>query len=613
MAEGTRKLSFKNSTLSKSMALLTKGDKLKVYAVSLIQTFLGFLDLAAIAIFGILGALTISGIESNQPGSKVQTVLKILHIQNLSFQNQASLLGLAAIVLLVSKTIFSMYLTKKTLYFLSFRSAKLSGATISKLLSAPLLQIQKRTSQEIVYSLTTGISSLTLGVIGAMVLLISDTSLLLVLSVALFAFDPLLALMTVVLFSLMAILIYVLLNKRAEQLGSDNARLAIRGNMLILELLNTFREQSVRNRKYFYSESIKINREEFSSVAAGTSFLPYIGKYVLETTVIVGCVVISAFQFYLYDAYQAVTTLSIFVAAGMRIAPAVLRIQQGAIQIRVDSASAENTRKLLEELQALEGINPPEVESDFLHTGFDSSVRLENLQFTYPKADRPAISEVNLEIHPGQVVAIVGPSGAGKSTLVDLILGVIEPDSGKVYISGVPPQQVLAKFPGACAYVPQDVFISDGTIAQNIAIGFGESSLNLEQINKAIDIAQLRSVIDSLPSGIDSPVGERGNRLSGGQRQRLGVARSLYTNPKLLVLDEATSALDGQTESDISDSISAMRGQVTVILIAHRLSTVRKADKVVYIDGGKIHAIGTFDEVRNQVKDFDSQAALMGL
>ena len=263
MAEGTRKLSFKNSTLSKSMALLTKGDKLKVYAVSLIQTFLGFLDLAAIAIFGILGALTISGIESNQPGSKVQTVLKILHIQNLSFQNQASLLGLAAIVLLVSKTIFSMYLTKKTLYFLSFRSAKLSGATISKLLSAPLLQIQKRTSQEIVYSLTTGISSLTLGVIGAMVLLISDTSLLLVLSVALFAFDPLLALMTVVLFSLMAILIYVLLNKRAEQLGSDNARLAIRGNMLILELLNTFREQSVRNRKYFYSESIKINREEF--------------------------------------------------------------------------------------------------------------------------------------------------------------------------------------------------------------------------------------------------------------------------------------------------------------------------------------------------------------
>ena len=126
------------------MALLTKGDKLKVYAVSLIQTFLGFLDLAAIAIFGILGALTISGIESNQPGSKVQTVLKILHIQNLSFQNQASLLGLAAIVLLVSKTIFSMYLTKKTLYFLSFRSAKLSGATISKLLSAPLLQIQKR-------------------------------------------------------------------------------------------------------------------------------------------------------------------------------------------------------------------------------------------------------------------------------------------------------------------------------------------------------------------------------------------------------------------------------------------------------------------------------------
>ena len=613
MAEGTRKLSFKNSTLSKSMALLTKGDKLKVYVVSLIQTFLGFLDLAAVAIFGILGALTISGIESNQPGNKVQSVLKILHIENLTFQKQASLLGLGAIVLLVSKTIFSMYLTKKTLYFLSFRSAKLSGATISKLLSAPLLQIQKRTSQEIVYSLTTGISSLTLGVIGAMVLLISDTSLLLVLSIALFAFDPILALMTVVLFSFMAILIYVLLNKRAAQLGSDNSRLAIRGNMLILELLNTFREQSVRNRKYYYSESIRTNREEFSSVAAGTSFLPYIGKYVLETTVIVGCVVISAFQFYLYDAYQAVTTLSIFVAAGMRIAPAVLRIQQGAIQIRVDSASAENTRKLLEELQELEGINPPEVENDFLHKGFSASVSLENLQFTYPKSEEPAISGVNLEINPGQVVAIVGPSGAGKSTLVDLILGVIAPDVGSIQISGLPPQNVLAQFPGACAYVPQDVFISDGTIAQNIAIGFAEPSFDLERINRAIDIAQLRSVIDSLAGGIDSPVGERGNRLSGGQRQRLGVARSLYTNPKLLVLDEATSALDGQTESDISSSILELKGTTTVVMIAHRLSTVRFADKVIYIDEGKILAQGTFDEVREEVPNFEKQAKLMGL
>ena len=607
------KFLLSNSALSNSLELLTKADKAKVYLVCLVQTFLGFLDLAAVAIFGILGALTISGIQSNEPGATVNSVLTFLHIQNLSFQRQASLLGLLAVLLLISKTLFSIYLTKKTLYFLSFRSAKLAGTTIARLLSAPMLEIQRRTSQEIVYALTTGISTLTLGVIGAMVLLISDTSLLIVMSIALFLLDPILALMTVLLFSLIAFFIYLLLNKKARKLGGEISNLSILGNQLILEVLNTYREQSVRNRKYFYSENIKKNRERYSHIAAQTSFMPYIGKYVLETTVIVGCIGISAFQFYRHDAYQAVATLSIFVAAAMRITPAILRIQQGAIQIRVDSATAENTRIFLKELESFNPILAPSKVNDFLHHDFNSSIDISNLEFTYPGAKIAAISGVNLNILPGQVVAFVGPSGAGKSTLVDLILGVISPDKGNVKISGLSPQAAMETYPGACAYVPQDVFIIEGTVAQNVAIGFEASTFDLERMQRAITIAKLEDVIQTLPNGVNSEVGERGSRLSGGQRQRLGVARSLYTNPKLLVLDEATSALDGQTEADVSESIAAMRGEVTVILIAHRLSTVRKADQVVYIDQGKILATGTFDHVRKTVKDFDSQAALMGL
>jgi ABC-type multidrug transport system fused ATPase/permease subunit len=605
--------SISDTELFKSLDLLAKSDKIKVYIVCMIQTFLGFLDLAAVAIFGVLGALTISGIESNEPGANVYSVLEIMHIQNLTFQQQASILGLIAILLLVSKTIFSVYLTKKTLFFLSFRSAALSGRAVSKLLAAPMLEIQKRTTQEIVFALTTGISTLTLGVIGAMVLLISDTSLLLVMSIALFILDPVLALMTVSLFSLIALLIYVLLSKKARQLGGEVSNLSIEGNQLILEVLNTYREQSVRNRTHFYSESIKKNRERFSFVAAQTSFMPYIGKYVLETTVIVGCIGISAFQFYRHDAYQAVATLSIFVAAAMRIAPAILRIQQGAIQIKIDSATAENTRKLLIELEKFDSTLVPSNENDFLHQDFNSSIKISNLDFTYPGSRVPAISEVNLDILQGQVIAFVGPSGAGKSTLVDIILGVISPDNGEVTISGLSPRDAMEAYPGACAYVPQDVFIIEGTVAQNIAIGFDADNLNYERIQTAISVAKLDEVIKSLPNGINSLVGERGSRLSGGQRQRLGVARSLYTNPKLLVLDEATSALDGQTEADISESISAMRGEVTVILIAHRLSTVRKADQVVYVDKGRVLAIGSFDHVRSIVRDFDSQAALMGL
>jgi ABC-type multidrug transport system fused ATPase/permease subunit len=606
-------LTLLDSAIVKSLALLTRADKIKVYFVCLIQTFLGFLDLAAVAIFGILGALTISGIESNEPGTKVKLVLNWLQIDHLNFQQQASLLGLCAIFLLVSKTLLSMYLTRKTLYFLSYRSAKLAGETVSKLLSLPMLDIQKRTSQEIVYSLTVGISTLTLGVIGSMVLLISDTSLLIVMSVALFILDPVLALMTIALFSIIALLIYLMLNKRAKVLGIQSAQLSVDGNMMILEVLATLREQFVRHRMHFYAKNIKFNRSQISNVAAETSFMPYIGKYVLETAVIVGCIGIAAFQFYRHDAYQAVATLSIFVAAAMRIAPAVLRIQQGAIQIKVDSASAEKTRLLLTELQPAEGIFEPSENFDFSHEGFKGRVYLEDLKYIYPGSRAFAIDSVSMEISPGQVVAIVGPSGAGKSTLVDLILGVISPASGSITISGATPREILEAYPGACGYVPQEVFIIDGSIAENIAIGFETDTFDYERMAEVVRIAQLENLIESFPMGLEERVGERGSKLSGGQRQRLGIARSLYTNPKLLILDEATSALDGQTEADISNAISAMRGDVTIILIAHRLSTVRKADQVVYLENGKVISTGSFEKVRNDVRNFDSQAELMGL
>ena len=615
MSEKKKRFSsfFMGSALGQSLALLGKGDKRKVYLVCLIQTFLGFLDLAAVAIFGVLGAIAISGLESNQPGAKVQTVLRILNIDHLEFQTQAALLAIFAITLLVGKTIFSMYITKRTLYFLSYRSAKLSSTTFSKLLSAPLLFIQKRNSQETLYALTTGISTLTLGVIGSLVLLISDTSLLLVMTVALLFLDPFLAMMTIVMFSGIALFIFILLNKRARELGVKNSQLAISGNTLIIEFLSTFREQTVRNRQYFYSDKIRNNRTQFSNVAAETSFMPYISKYILETTVIIGCIAIAAFQFYRHDAYQAVATLSIFIAAAMRIAPAILRIQQSAIQIRVDSATAENTRILLNELNDYSGLFEVTPPNDFDHEGFVATVVLEDVNFTYPNSHRSAVQSVSLEINSGQVVAIVGPSGSGKSTLVDLILGVLKPDTGSIEISGCSPAAAIAKFPGACAYVPQDVFLIDGSISENISIGYEESQVSHERINAAIQIAQLEALVNSLPGRLSAQVGERGSKLSGGQKQRLGVARSLYTNPKLLVLDEATSALDGQTEADFSEAISAMKGNVTVILIAHRLSTVRKADLVVYIDEGKIQSLGTFEQVRKEVTNFDTQAALMGL
>jgi ABC-type multidrug transport system fused ATPase/permease subunit len=297
----------------------------------------------------------------------------------------------------------------------------------------------------------------------------------------------------------------------------------------------------------------------------------------------------------------------------MRIAPAMLRIQQSAIQIRMDTAKAESTFRLI---QALDSVpEPAETELHSRKAGhmFGAVVELSDVSFSYPNSDVPAVRNVNLSLGAGKTLAIVGPSGSGKSTLADLILGVLEPEDGKVTISGIPPQSAIKNWPGSIGYVPQDVYIVSGSILQNVALGFSIEEVDENAVWKSLALAKLDQLVRSHPDGIHMQVGERGVGLSGGQRQRLGIERALYTGPQLLVLDEATSALDGQTEIALSNSINELKGGVTVILIAHRLSTVRDADQVLYLKNGSGVACGSFEQVRAAVPDFDIQAKLLGL
>jgi ABC-type bacteriocin/lantibiotic exporter with double-glycine peptidase domain len=315
----------------------------------------------------------------------------------------------------------------------------------------------------------------------------------------------------------------------------------------------------------------------------------------------------------LQDATHAVSTLSVFLAAGTRIAPAALRLQQSAIQIKGSLGNANITLELIDQLGDVSAV--PEVRDhvDIAHEGFMPSILVSSLNFTYPLSDKKAVHEVNLEIKPGNFGAVVGSSGAGKTTLIDLLLGVLRPDTGSVRVSNLSPQDAVNKWPGAIGYVPQDVSISNGTIRQNIALGYPIESAADDLVISAINVAQLDTLVDGLALGLDSEVGEKGSKLSGGQRQRLGIARALFTKPKILVMDEATSALDGETESDIANAIKSLRGKTTVLIIAHRLSSVRNADQVIFMANGTITAKGTFTQVREITPEFDRQANLMGL
>jgi ABC-type multidrug transport system fused ATPase/permease subunit len=341
--------------------------------------------------------------------------------------------------------------------------------------------------------------------------------------------------------------------------------------------------------------------------------MPNISKYVIEIAFTLGTMAVAALQFILNDSAQAVGSLTLFLAAGSRIVPAILRVQQNLVSINGSIVRAKPTIDLFRATDPSFSIPEYYSQADFVHAGFESTISMKNVSFVYPDSEANVLSNITLDIKPGATVAVVGPSGAGKSTLVDLLLGIYIPSEGEVRISGKSPAEAVKQWPGAIGYVPQEVVLSSGSISSNISSGFDNSIELNDQILSALEISQLQTFVNSIPLGSDTPVGERGGNLSGGQRQRVGIARAMFTKPKLLVLDEATSALDGQTESEISDAIQGLKGRVTLILIAHRLSTVMSADQIIYLEAGRIRAQGTFAEVRSAVPDFDKQARLMGL
>ena len=601
------------SSLGRAIKILSRADQRKIVTITVLQILMGVLDLFGVIAIGLLGALSVTGLQSSSPGDRVSAVLRILQIENATFREQAIILGISAVVLLVGRTILSIFFTRRTLFFLSRRGAKISADLISRLLSQSLLIVQSRSTQETVYAVTTGVERIVLQVLGTTVLWIADLALLCVMMVGLLVVDPVTAISTFLVFSLVGYFLYKFMHVRAGNLGIENSILSIKSNEKIVEVFASYRESVVRNRRDYYAREMGLLRYSLASTSAELAFLPYVSKYVIETTVVAGAVLIGAVQFFFQDASHAIGTLAIFLAAGTRIAPAVLRLQQGTLNIKSGLGVASPTLDLIEALGNASMTENIDDKVDVIHKGFNSEINIEDVSLTYPNKIVPAIANVSLTIPAGSSIAFVGPSGAGKTTMIDVLLGVLIPDSGSVLVSGLPPLFAVAKWPGAVSYVPQDVVISAGTIRENIALGYPMEEATDELVMGALKVAHLDEFVASLPDGIDTQVGERGASISGGQRQRLGIARAMFTRPHLLVLDEATSSLDGETEASISDAIHALRGSTTVVIIAHRLSTVRNADKVVYLSNGRALATGTFEEVRNAVPDFDLQAKIMGL
>ena len=592
--------------------LLSRRDRFLLVVTTLITISLAILDLFGVLLIGVISSLSITSLGNGQIGDRVSKALRFLQIDNLDFESQAIVVGLIAALLLITKTILSLFLIRKTMFFMARRAASMSADLISRYFSISVSEINRRSAQTSIYALTTGVNSVMVGVVGASIALISDISLLLVMGMGLFLVDPITAFSTAIIFGFVAFILYKNMHKKIQELGEQQGLLQIEVSQRIFEAINSYRELLVGDRRGYYARQIGNLRYKLADGGVTISFMAMISKYILEITLVLSALLLALYQFSTSTAFRAIATITIFIAASTRIIPAILRLQQGMLGMKVALAQAKPTISLIEELSKIPHENWQIRALSRIHTGFLPTAQVSSVSFAYENSAE-VLKKVNLKANSGEFIAIVGGSGAGKTTLVDVMLGALEPQTGEVKISGLSPRVAFSQWPGAVAYVPQDSPVINGTIRENLSLGYPAKEVVDQYCWESLKQAHLDDFVKSLPNQLDTYVGDRGTRLSGGQKQRLGIARALITNPKLLILDEATSSLDGITESEISEELRNLKGEVTLIVIAHRLSTVVNADRIYFVDSGILKGVGTFSELKAAHPEFLEQASLMGL
>ena len=599
--------------IRKVLLLLNRSDRYKLGLVLIINTGLAFLDLIGVALIGITSAILIRGLQGLAAGDQVTRFLELLNLNELPQRHLLLLLGGCAISFFILKTILSVYFLRRTLRYMSTRTAQISSSLVSKMLNRPVEKIFIKPIQHQIYNVTGGVERLVGGAVTSLVVIASDLVLLLVILIGLMLVDPVTSIGTFFVFTGIGFLLYFLLHKRVAILNSKFAYQNIYFNQKVSEGINSFRDLFIKGGREFYVNEIRKTKMRLAGYDAEIKFLPNISKYTIEISVILGIAVVAGIQFYLFDSNRAIAVISVFLAASTRIAPAIIRLQQNVIAVKSSLSAAKPTLELIDELNGVEELERIETVISTNHANFSPRIKLSNLKFIYSDATENTIQDISLEIGEGKFIALVGPSGGGKSTLIDLILGLLAPSSGSVTISGLTPVDAIKKWPGSIGYVPQDVFIENSTVKENICLGFNPESVSDDLVWQALQLADLSDFVKSLAGQLSYRISDAGKNLSGGQRQRLGIARALLTKPKIVIFDEATSALDAKTENRVSESILKLTGECTVIFIAHRLSVVRSADMIFYIDKGKIVNQGTFEELRSINADFNNQANFMGI
>jgi ABC-type multidrug transport system fused ATPase/permease subunit len=575
-----------------TLSFFEKEDKIKLSIIFILMFFSALIEMVGIG--SILPFITIlSNPESIHTNELLRFLYQFLHFSSVS--SFIVFLGLAFVFFILLSNVSKALITYVAKKFTLLRIHKLSVNLLTKYLYAPYEFFVTHNSSELLRNIQKEVNNVVGNVLNPFMDIVSRGLISFLLIILLVMVNPLIALITAVVIIGSYSVLYTLIRKTIERLGRERLVVEGKSTKALLEAFGGIKDIQILGREYHFIEDFSVPTKQYALSYAINELLSDLPKYILETLIFGLMVLFATFYFLLVKDFSTILqTFTLFALAGYRLMPSIQSVFRGIASLNYFTSSVDTLKEHFRM-----PIYLPAPEKGETKLRLREGIRLIDISFRYATASEALFQNINMTIPAHSTIGIAGRTGSGKSTLVDIIIGLLRPQEGTILIDDTPlSENNIRSWRRNIGYVPQFIFLSDDTVRHNIAFGFSDTEINNGAVERAAKMAHIHDfIMNELPQGYDTVIGERGVRLSGGQRQRLGIARALYHEPEILIFDEATSALDTITERAILEAIEELQHSKTIIIIAHRLTTIEKCDRIYLLEQGKIVAEGNYTEL----------------
>jgi ABC-type multidrug transport system fused ATPase/permease subunit len=583
--------------LKRLAVVLDRSAKMKFLFFSVGSVFIAVLEAIGVFLFLPLTQLLLTKSATKIPGSAKW----LNHVVSDPTQGRvaAYLAGIVFIVFVV-KSFAAIMLLNWTIKYVLNEEARLARRVFSAYMNAPYTFHLQHNSAELQRTLNESLLLVFRRTLPIVLAALADWLTLIAIMLVLVVHDYLTATVAMVYFGLIGLLYTKFIGGRSRVAARRMHRELAERYQQVQEAVRAVKEITVLNRQDQFVDDFYETKRKLMWAQKLLLFFQMVPRYFLDVAFLLGAGVIAVFAYSTRPPSEALASVGIFLVASFRLIAPLNRVMGTATVARSAQPGVEQIISDLAMLDAVQATRRHRV----LGRLDPGTIELDDVCFTYEGTDVQVLDHVSMDIKRGEDIGIVGTSGAGKTTLLDVLLGLLDPNEGDIRINGTPVWQCRTDWQLSIGYVPQEIVLVDASVRANVAFGVAPGDVDDSRVMEALRLAQIDVFVASLPEGLETMVGEDGTRLSGGQRQRLGLARALYNKPSVVVFDEATSALDNETEAKIIQTIEDLHGSLTMITVAHRLSTLRHCDRIYFMDGGRVRASGTFDELEHDVPEF---------